>query len=278
MKSRLFLFFVIIIAMLAVNASAETFEIPNSEVSVQIDGSVDELEWKDAGIVKFTAINSDEIDARVKYDVVEGSLVFGVTIPDTSFDTYDLFVLYVDNDGDIESSPQPDDFLIGLCRDTGYSGNYKRNYDFGRVVGTGSGWDINNLLFDSRFLTAPFGKLVWARKETSEGWSFEMRMTLDRDPVHELGLVFKQQDIDEGSVSLIYYPKDQPGATNYPTNWSHYTIPSYTPPDPVEVIETISEPETNTPKTSSDIPGYPLISILVGLCVIVVIKSGTNQY
>ena len=278
MKSRVFLLFIIIIAMNTVNASADTFEIPNSEVSVQIDGSIDELEWEDAGIVKFTAINSDEIDARVKYDVVEGSLVFGVTIPDTSFDTYDLFVLYVDNDGDIESSPQPDDFLIGLCRDTGYSGNYKRNYDFGRVVGTGSGWDINNLLFDSRFLTAPFGKLVWARKETSEGWSFEMRMTLDRDPVHELGLVFKQQDIDEGSVSLIYYPEDQPGATNYPTNWSHYTIPSYTPPDPVEVIETISEPETNTPKTSSDIPGYPLISILVGLCVIVVIKSGTNQY
>ncbi len=279
MKSRLFLVLVIGFAMLVVNASADTFEIPNSEISVQVDGSIDELEWADAGVVKFTAINGEEIDVRVKYDVALSSLVFRVTIPDASFDTYDLFLIYVDNDGDIELSPQPDDFLIGLCRDTGYSGNYKRNYDFGRVVGTGSGWDINNLLFDSRFLTAPFGKLDWARKEATDGWSFEMRMALDRDPVHELGLVFKQQDIDGDSSSLIYYPENQPGATNYPTNWANAAIPSYIPPESVEVAEETPEPEVvevEDPQPSNEIPGYPIISMLIGLCLIAAFNAKNN--
>lgn len=200
------------------------------------------------------------------------SLVFGVTVPDSSFDVPDRFFIYVDNGDDIGSGPQPDDFLIGLSRGTEYSGNYKRPFDFYRVVGTGSGWDINNLLFDSRFLTAPFGKLDWARAETGEGWGFEMRMTLDRDPVHRLGLAFKQNDMDGGSASLIYYPEDQPGATNYPINWAHAIIPSYTPPVQTEIIDDSAEPELQEPETSNEIPGYPIISILIGLCLIIVIK------
>jgi len=278
MKTRLFFLLVLIGAMITINVSADTFEIPNSEISVQVDGSIGVSEWADAGHVKFTAVNGEDVNVKVKYDVVEESLVFGVTIPDSSFAVYDRFFIYVDNDDDIELNPQPDDFLIGLSRDTEYTGNYKRDFEFYHVVGTGSEWDINNLLFDSRFLNAPFGKLDWARAETSEGWGFEMRMSLDRDPVHQLGLVFKQNDMDGGLASLIYYPEDQLGATNYPTNWSHATIPSYTQPEPVETTEDSPEPEAVEPETSeperpNEIPGYPYLSILVGLCLIVLINK-----
>lgn len=169
------------------------------------------------------------VDVHVKYDALEDKLCFGGTVPDASFDAHDRFFIYVDNDDDIESNPRPDDFLIGLIRDTEYSGNYKRNFEFYRVVGTGSEWDINNLLFDSRFLTTPFGKLDYARAETGEAWGFEMTTSLDRDPVHQLGLAFKQNDIEDELESLIYYPEDQPSAVNYPTNWISGVIPSYTP-------------------------------------------------
>jgi hypothetical protein len=271
MKFRLALLLVLAIALPSVAVSADTFDVPNSEVSVMVDGSISEAEWADAGHVQFTAVNGGEIDVMVKYDVAQASLVFGVTIHDASFDIYDRFFIYVDNGDDIESGPQPDDFLIGLSRDTEYSGNYKRDFDFYRVVGTGSGWDINNLLFDSRFLNAPFGKLDWARAETGDGWGFEMSMTLDRDPVHLLGLAFKQNDMDGGSSSLIYYPEDQPGATNYPTNWAHAIIQSYTPPIQAETVEDIAEIELQVPAISNEIPGYPIRSMLVGLCLIIVI-------
>ena len=278
MKSRLVLLLVFLFAMFTVNSSADVFEIPNSEISVRVDGSLDEIEWADAGHVQFTAVNGELIDVRVKYDVLESSLVFGVTIPDSSFAVYDRFFIYVDNDDDIELGPQPDDFLIGLSRDTEYSGNYKRDFEFYRVVGTGSEWDINNLLFDSRFLAAPFGKLDLARMETSEGWGFEMKMSLDRDPVQKLGLVFKQNDMDNGMASLIYYPEAPPGATNYPTNWYHAVIPLYNISEPVETTEDAPEPETTEPETiepeiPNEIPGYPYISIFVGLCLITLINK-----
>ena len=277
MKSRLVLLLVFLFAMFTVNASADTFEIPNSEISVQVDGLLDEIEWVDARHVQFTAVNGELIDVRVKYDVNEGSLVFGVTVPDSSFAVYDRFFIYVDNDDDIELNPQPDDFLIGLSRDTEYTGNYKRDFEFYHVVGTGSEWDINNLLFDSRFLTAPFGRLDWARAETSAGWEFEMKMSLDRDPVHSLGLVFKQNDMDEGVASLVYYPQDQPGTTNYPTNWDHAVIPSYSPPEPETTednpeLET-TEHETSEPEITNEISGYPYLSIVFGLSLIVLINK-----
>ena len=139
MKFWLALLLVLAIATLAVSVSAETLDVPNSEISVQIDGLIDDAEWADAGHVQFTAVNGGDIDVMVKYDVAQASLVFGVTIPDASFDVYDRFFIYVDNGDDIESGPQPDDFLIGLSRGTEYSGNYKRDFDFYRVVGTGSG-------------------------------------------------------------------------------------------------------------------------------------------
>ena len=56
MKSRLVLLLVLICAMLAVNVSADTFEVPTSEISVQVDGSLDEFEWADAGHVLFKAV------------------------------------------------------------------------------------------------------------------------------------------------------------------------------------------------------------------------------
>lgn len=270
MKSRLALLLVLVFAALTVSVSAETLDVPNSEVSVTVDGLIDELEWADAGHVQFTAVNGGEIDVMVKYDVADASLVFGVTIPDASFDVHDRFFIYVDNGDDIESGPQPDDFLIGLSRGKEYSGNYKRDFDFYRVVGTGSEWDINNLLFDSRFLAAPFGKLDWARAETGEVWGFEMRMTLDRDPVHILGLAFKQNDMNVGSSGIVYYPEDQPGATNYPTNWEHATIVSYTPKAPAETIEDIPTPE---PDVSNGIPGYPIMSLILGLVLINVFNA-----
>jgi len=265
MKSRLALLLVLVFAALTVSVSAETLDVPNSEVSVTVDGSLDEFEWADAGHVQFTAVNGGEIEAMVKFDVADASLVFGVTIPDSSFDVHDRFFIYVDNGDDIESGPGPDDFFIGLSRGKEYSGNYKREFDFYRVVGTGSEWDINNLLFDSHFLTAPFGKLDWARAETGEGWGFEMKMTLNRETVHLLGLAFKQNDMDGGSSGLIYYPEDQPGATNYPTNWDHATIQSYTPMVPAETIDDIPAPE---PEVSNGIPGYPIMSVVLGLILI----------
>jgi hypothetical protein len=270
MKSRLALLLVLVFAALTVSVSAETLDIPNSEVSVTVDGSIDELEWADAGHVQFTAVSGGGIDVRVKYDVADASLVFGVTIPDASFDVHDRFFIYVDNGDDIESGPQPDDFLIGLSRGKEYSGNYKREFDFYHVVGTGSEWDINNLLFDSRFLAAPFGKLDWARAETADGWGFEMRMTLDRDPVHLLGLAFKQNDMNGVSSGLVYYPEAQPGATNYPTNLGHAKIQSYTAKSPAETIEDIQAPE---PEVSNGIPGYPIMSLILGLVLINVFNA-----
>ena len=270
MKSRLALLLVLVFAALTVSVSAETLDVPNSEISVMVDGSIDEAEWADAGSVQFTAVNGGAIDVMVKYDVAQASLVFGVTIPDASFDVHDRFFIYVDNGDDIESGPRPDDFLIGLSRGKEYSGNYKRDFDYYCVVGTGAEWDINNLLFDSRFLAAPFGKLDWARAETGEVWGFEMRMTLDRDPIHLLGLAFKQNDMDVGSSSLVYYPEDQPGATNYPTNWDHATIQSYTPKAPVEIIDDIPAPE---PEVSNGIPGFPVMSVVFGLVLINVFNA-----
>jgi hypothetical protein len=273
MKFWLALLLVLVCSALTVTVSAETFEVPNSEISVLVDGSLDESEWADAGHVQFTAVNGEAIDVRVKYDVAVASLVFGVTVPDASFDVHDRFFIYVDNGDDIELSPQPDDFLIGLSRGTEYSGNYKRSFDFYRVVGTGSGWDINNLLFDSRFLTSPFGKLDWARTETGEGWGFEMRITLDRDPVHRVGLVFKQNDMNSGSSSMVYYPIDQPGATNYPINWAHTTIQSYTPRAPTETVEATQEPEPEESEITKGIPGFPFISVILGLFLITAINT-----
>ena len=78
MKSRLVLLLVLVCAVLTVNVSADTFEIPNSEISVQVDGSLDESEWADAGHVQFKAVNEEVIDVKVKYDVGDGALIFGV--------------------------------------------------------------------------------------------------------------------------------------------------------------------------------------------------------
>jgi hypothetical protein len=116
----------------------------------------------------------------------------------------------------------------------------------------------------------PFGKLDWARAETGDGWGFEMRMTLDRDSVHLLGLAFKQNDMNGGSSSLVYYPEDQPGATNYPTNWDHATIQSYTAKASAETIKDIPAPE---PEVSNGIPGYPIMSVILGLILINVFNA-----
>ncbi len=92
-----------------------------------------------------------------------------------------------------------------------------------------------------------------------------MKMTLDRDSVHSLGLAFKQNDMDGGSSGLVYYPEDQSGATNYPTNWDHATIQSYTAKAPAETIEDIPAPES---EVSNGIPGYPIMSVVLGLVLI----------
>ncbi len=274
MKSRLTLFLITLWALPTISVYGDPVEVPNSETSIVLDGILTETEWSDAELVPFTAVNGETIDIKLQFDVAEDKLCFGVTIPDTSFDTYDLFFIYVDNDDDIESRAQPDDFLIGLCRDTGYSGNYKRNYEFAHIVGTGTGWDINNLLFDTRFLTAPFGKLDYIRIETGDSWGFEMTMSLDRDPVHKLGLAFKQKDVDGDSATLIYYPEDQPGAVNYPTSWFSAVIPTYTPipleETPVEIP--VEQPDPEEPNAPIGIPGFPVGSLITGLSLILVLR------
>ena len=275
MKSRLVLLLVLVCAVLTVNVSADTFEIPNSEISVQVDGSLDESEWADAGHVQFKAVNEEAIDVKVKYDVGDGALFFGVYVPDSTYDIYDRFFIYVDNNDDMEKSPQPDDFILTISRGTAYMGMYHRYYDFHRIVGTGTGWDINNLLFDSRVLAGPFRKLEWNRTETGDGWIVEMKMDLNRDhaKAFDLGLVFKQTDVEGDSETTIFNPFEQPDATNYPTNWTHATIQSYTPPAPTETIEDSPEPELDDPEISNEMPGYPFISIFLGLYLITLINT-----
>lgn len=275
MKSRLVLLLVLICAMLAVNVSADTFEVPTSEISVQVDGSLDEFEWADAGHVLFKAVNGEAIDVRVKYDVVEGALFFGVYIPDSSYDIYDRFFICVDNNNDIERGPQADDFILTISRGTAYMGMYHQYYNFSRIVGTGTEWDINNLHFDSRVLAKPFRKLDWVRTETGDGWIIEMKMDLNRDQskVFYLGLVFKQTDVDGNSEITIYQPLEQQDAMNYPTNWIQATIQSYMPQASTETIEDTSEPEPDDPEISNVIPSHPLISIIIGLWLINVINQ-----
>ncbi len=275
MKSRLVLLLVLICAMLAVNVSADTFEIPTSEISVQVDGSLDEFEWADAGHVLFKAINGEAIDVMVKYDVIEGALFFGVYVPDSSYDVYDRFFICVDNNDDIERGPQPDDFILTISRGTAYMGMYHQYYNFSRIVGTGTAWDINNLYFDSRVLAEPFRKLEWVRIETGDGWIIEMKMDLNRDQstAFDLGLVFKQTDIDGDSETTLFQPLNQPDTINYPSNWIPATSQSYRPQAPPDTIEDTSEPKLDDPEISNDIPGQPLISIIIGVWLITLINQ-----
>ena len=100
-------------------------------------------------------------------------------------------------------------------------------------------------------------------------------MSLNRDNAQtsELGLVFKQTDVDGDSESTIFQPHDQPDAIHYPTNWAHTTIQSYTPQASTETFEDTPEPEPDDPEISGDIPGHPLISIFLGLCLITLINT-----
>jgi hypothetical protein len=87
-------------------------------------------------------------------------------------------------------------------------GMYHKYYSFYRTVGTGTGWDINSLHFDSRVLVEPFRRLEWNRTETGDSWVIEMKMDLTRDPTqpYDLGLVFKQTDVVGDSLTTVYHP------------------------------------------------------------------------
>ena len=268
MTSRLVLILVTVFALIIVNAyAADSFEIPNSEIGVQVDGVLDESEWADAGQVRFVAVNGETVEVMVKYDAVEDSLFFGVNIPDSSFDDYDRFFICVDNNDDIELNPQPDDFILCISRGTAYMGMYHQYYKFYRTIGTGTGWDINNLHFNSRVLAEPFRKLEWNRTEAEDAWVIEMMMDLNRDQTmpHDFGLVFKQTDVDGDTATTIYHPEYQPEAINYPTNWTPATIPVYTLQAPAGAVEEITEPE---PELSNGIPGFSFFSIILGLWLI----------
>jgi hypothetical protein len=277
-NSKLTLILITILAILTVNTHADnTYTIPNNENSVQIDGIINESEWIDSKTVQFTAVNGEIVKVWAQYDVIETRLCFAVNIPDSTYDNYDRFFICIDNNNNIEKNPQPNDFILCFSRGTAYMGMYHQYYDYYRVVGTGSEWDINNLRFDSRILSKPFRAIHWSRTETRDTWIIEVAMDLNRSLTQnfDFGLVFKQTDTSEGLSDTVFYPLFQPEAGNYPSNWMHASIPFFSQEAVVEDVDGVSESQgvLDSSEVSNRIPGFPILAICFG----VILFSANNR-